>query len=204
MPQWQKNLYVLCLAELLSLTGVTAVIPFISLYVDELGAGFGRTEFWAGLVFSAHSLAMATAAPVWGSLADRFGRKVMVQRALLGGALAFSLMTLARSVEQLVLLRTMQGAVMGFVAATSTLVAASTPRQRIGYAMGLMQTGLWVGASIGPLVGGVIVGAFGFLPAFYLSALCLLLSGIGVTLFVQEEFVTAATGRLSGSKMLQG
>ena len=202
MPQWQKNLYVLFLAELLSLTGVTAVIPFISLYVDELDASLGSTEFWVGMVFSAHSLTMAAVAPVWGSLADRFGRKVMVQRALLGGVVILNLMALARSVEQLVLLRAMQGIVMGTVAATSTLVAASTPRQRIGHAIGLMQMGVWMGASIGPLLGGVIVATFGFRTAFHLSSLCLFLAGIGVTLFVQEEFVAATRGRFSGSKML--
>ena len=202
MPQWQKNLYVLFLAELLSLTGVTAVIPFISLYVDELDASLGSTEFWVGMVFSAHSLTMAAVAPVWGSLADRFGRKVMVQRALLGGVVILNLMALARSVEQLVLLRAIQGVVMGTVAATSTLIAASTPRQSIGHAMGLMQMGVWVGASIGPLLGGVIVATFGFRTAFHLSSLCLLLAGIGVTLFVQEEFVATTRGRFSGSKML--
>ena len=203
IPQWRKNVYVLFLAELLSLSGVTAVIPFISLYVEELPASLGSTEFWVGMVSSANSLAMAATAPVWGSLADRFGRKVMVQRALLGGALLLSLMALARSVEQLLMLRALQGAIMGTVAASTTLVAASTPRQHIGQAMGLMQTGIWIGASIGPLLGGVILAAFGFRITFYLSSMCLLLAGIGVTLFVQEEFVPATGARISGPKMLR-
>ncbi len=202
-PRWQKNLYVLFLAELLSLTGVTAVMPFLSLYVDELGVSVGNTELWVGMVVSAHSLTMAAIAPVWGALADRFGRKVMVQRALLGGVVTLNLMALVQSVEQLVLLRAMQGIVMGTVAAASTLVAASTPRQRLGHAIGLMQMGVWTGASIGPLLGGVIVDTFGFRTAFHLSSLCLLLAGIGVTLFVQEEFVATTRGRFSGSKMLR-
>jgi len=74
-----------------------------------VGASFGSTEFWAGMVFSAHALTMAIAAPIWGSLADRFGQKVMVQRAQFGGALMLALMAPAHSAEQLVLLRAIQG-----------------------------------------------------------------------------------------------
>ena len=204
MSQWQKNLYVLFLAELLSITGFAVIFPFLSLYVNELGASFGSTEFWAGMVFSAQALTMAFAAPIWGSLADRFGRKVMVQRAQFGGAVMLVLMAQARSAEQLVLLRAIQGVITGTIPAANALIAASAPRQRIGYAMGLMQMGVWLGASIGPLLGGVVADAFGFRTAFYITAVCLFLAGIGVTLFVHEEFEPVNEGRFGRQEMLQG
>ncbi len=191
MPRWQKNLYILFVAEMVSIMGFSVIYPFLSLYVEELDVSFGSTELWAGLVFSAQGMTMVVASPIWGSLADRLGRKVMVQRAMLGGAVVLALMGLVRSAEQLVLLRAMQGIVTGTVPAANTLVAASAPRQRIGYAMGVMQMGIWIGASIGPLLGGVIADVFGFRPAFFLTAVCLVLAGLSVTFFVQEEFVPA-------------
>lgn len=204
MPRWQKNLYVLFVAELVSIMGFAVIYPFLSLYVNELGASFGSTEFWAGLVFSAQALTMAVAAPIWGAVADRFGRKMMVQRAMLGGTVVLGLMGLVRSAEQLVLLRAVQGIITGTIPAANALVAASTPRQRTGYAMGLMQMGIWIGASIGPLLGGIIADTFGFRPAFFLTAACLLVAGVGVTIFVQEEFVPSSTVRLNGREMVYG
>lgn len=195
--RWQKNLYVLFVTELLSVTGFLMVVPFISLYVEELGASFGSVEFWAGVAFSVLALTRIVAGPVWGALADRFGRKLMVQRAMFGGTLVMGLMAFVQSVEQLVLLRALQGAITGTVVAANTLVAASAPPEHNGYAMGLMQTSVWIGASLGPLLGGVIADLFGFRIGFYLSAGCLFLASLGVTFFVHEEFEPPGGSRLS-------
>jgi DHA1 family multidrug resistance protein-like MFS transporter len=204
MPQWQRNLYVLFVAELVSVMGFTVIYPFLSLYVDRLGAGFGNTEFWAGLVFSAHALTAAITSPIWGSVSDRFGRKMMVQRAMFGSTVVVILMGFVRSAEQLVLLQALLGTLSGTVPAANALVAATTPRQRTGYAMGLMQMGIWTGASIGPIVGGVVADTLGFHSAFFLTAACLFLAGIGVTIFVHEEFVPNGEAGLDGRGMLRG
>lgn len=201
-PRWQKNLYVLFVAELISVTGFLMVVPFLSLYIEELDVSFGSVEFWAGMSFSVLALTRIVAGPIWGALADRFGRKVMVQRAMFGGAVLLGLMAFVHSAEQLVAIRAMQGIVTGTVVAANTLVAASAPSQRNGYAMGLMQTSVWIGAAIGPLLGGVMADAFGFRPVFYLTAMLLMIAGVAVTFFVHEEYTPPSETRLSGREML--
>lgn len=195
--RWKKNLYVLFVTELLAVTGFLMVVPFISLYVEQLGASFGSVEFWAGVAFSVLPLTRIIAGPIWGALADRFGRKLMVQRAMFGGTLVMGLMAFVHSTEQLVFLRALQGIITGTVVAANTLVAASAPPEHNGYAMGLMQSSVWIGASAGPLAGGVIADLFGFRVGFYLSAGCLFLAGLGVTFFVHEQFEPTGGNRLS-------
>ncbi len=189
LPQWRRNLYILFSVQVLSTAGFSLVFPFLPLYVKELGvASFGSIEFWSGLVFSSQAVTMMFTAPIWGTIADRYGRKPMLIRASLGGAILVGAMGFVQNAEQLVLLRTIQGMVSGVIAASNALVAASTPREKSGEALGLMQTGTWVGVAIGPLVGGVLGDAFGFRESFWITGAMLALAAIAVVFWVQEDF----------------
>ena len=189
LPQWRRNLYILFSVQILSTAGFSLVFPFLPLYVKELGvASTGSIEFWSGLVFSSQAVTMMFTAPIWGTIADLYGRKPMLIRASLGGAIIVAAMGFAQNAEQLVLLRTIQGMVSGVIAASNALVAASTPREKSGEALGLMQTGTWVGVAIGPLVGGVLGDAFGFRESFWITGAMLALAAIAVVFWVQEDF----------------
>jgi DHA1 family multidrug resistance protein-like MFS transporter len=142
----------------------------------------------AGLVFSAQAFTMMVASPFWGALADRWGRKLMVNRALFGGALLVLLMGYVQSAEQLVLLRAIQGLVTGVVGAASALVAAAVPRERTGFAMGLLQVGMNIGLALGPIIGGMVADLVGYRAAFSVTAFLLLSAGILVSLGVKENF----------------
>ena len=203
MLQWKKNLYVLFGAELLAVAGMMMIQPFLTLYIEELDRSFGSTELWAGLVYSLQAGMMLLTAPIWGAIADRYGRKVMVQRSMLGGAVIIGLMGLVTSVEQLTLLRTIQGAVTGVIPASQALIAASAPRERSGFALGVMEMGALVGFSIGPLLGGLLADAFGFRTAFAVTALLMFLAGLAVSLLVEEAFIPARVTRLNGSEMFR-
>ena len=186
---WQRNLWIIWFAELTSVIGFTVVIPILPLYVRELGVSDpDAVTFWSGMVFSAHAVAMAVMAPIWGTLADRYGRKLMVVRAMFGGAVLIGLMGSARNVHQLVLLRALQGMLTGTVTAATTLVASTAPRDRTGYALGILQMGIYTGASVGPLVGGVITDTLGFRAAFWTTSGLLLTGGILVATLVREDF----------------
>jgi MFS transporter, DHA1 family, multidrug resistance protein len=151
--RWQKTLYIMFFAQLMTGVGFSSIFPFLPLYVQELGSSTGlSTELLAGLVFSGQSFTMMLAAPIWGSLADRFGRKLMVERALFGGAIILFLMAFVRSAEELVFLRALQGLVTGTVAAANALVASQAPRERSGYAMGLLQVAMGAGIALGPFL----------------------------------------------------
>ncbi|MDQ4079033.1 MAG: MFS transporter [Chloroflexota bacterium] len=201
LEQWKRNLYVLFMAQLLSVAGFAVIFPFLPLYVEELGVRtIGSVEFWTGMVFSAQAVTMGIMAPIWGTLADRLGRKLMVERALFGGAIVLTLMGIARSAEELTLLRAIQGAITGVVTAANALVAASAPRERAGWALGLMQTSVWAGVAVGPLIGGVLADAFGFHATFYLTGLLLLLSGVTVHQWVVEERESLEEEAAGGSR----
>jgi MFS transporter, DHA1 family, multidrug resistance protein len=174
-------------AQLISAIGFAVIFPFLPLYVAELGTQSRLSiEFWAGMVFSSQAITMAITSPIWGSLADRFGHKLMVERAMYGGALTLLLMAFVRSAEELVLLRTIQGALTGTVSAASALVAAEAPRERVGYAMGTLQMGLWSGVALGPLIGGLLADAFGYRMPFVLTAGLLLLAGLLVSFGIRS------------------
>lgn len=189
METWRRNLYVIWAAELVAIAGFAVVFPFLPFYVQELGVTeTHEVELWSGALFASQAVTMAFFAPVWGALADRFGRKLMVERAMFGGAIILSLMGFAQNVQQLVILRAIQGIFTGTVPAATTLVASSAPRERAGYALGLLQTAVWAGASVGPLLGGLLADAWGYRAAFFVTGALLFVAGLTVWRFVDEDF----------------
>ena len=162
IPKWQQTLVVIFIAQLMSAVGFSTIFPFLPLYVQELNPAGQSVEFWSGMVFAIPGVTMMFAAPVWGALADRHGRKPMVMRAMFGAAILIFLMGRVQSVEALVLLRALQGLITGTVSANNALVASVTPRDRMGFAMGTIQVGLWGGIALGPIIGGTLADAFGF------------------------------------------
>jgi DHA1 family multidrug resistance protein-like MFS transporter len=186
---WKRNLVVIWFAEFVAVAGFTVVMPLLPLYVRELHVGDERAvRLWAGAIFSVQAVTMAIFAPIWGALSDRYGRKVMVERAMFSAAVLMSLMGVARSVQQLVLLRAIQGALTGTVTAANALVATTAPRERSGYALGLLQMAIYLGASAGPLLGGFVADGLGYRAAFFITGALLFLAGVGALLFIREEF----------------
>lgn len=189
MTSWKRTLYIVFFAQLVSAVGFSVMFPFLPLYVQELGSQTGTSiEFWIGMVFSAQALTMMVASPMWGSVADRYGRKLMVERAMFGGTIIMFLMAFARSAEELVLLRALQGIITGTVPAANALVAAAVPRERSGYAMGMLQMGFWAGIAVGPFIGGIIADAVGYRTTFVVTSVLLLIAGLMVWLGVKESF----------------
>ena len=108
------------------------IFPFLPSYVNSLGSSLGiNLVFLAGAVFSSQAITMTIASPFWGTLADRFGKKSMVERAMFGGSLILLAMAFSTSAEMLVVLRAIQGFISGTVAAANALVAATAPRERL-------------------------------------------------------------------------
>jgi DHA1 family multidrug resistance protein-like MFS transporter len=186
---WQRTLYIMFLAQLITAVGFSSIFPFFPLYVKQLGSGYGfNLDLLAGLVFSSQAFTMMLASPVWGMVADRYGRKLMVERAMFGGSVILLLMAFVQNAEQLVLLRAVQGLVTGTSAAANALVASITPREHAGYGMGLVQVGQGAGVALGPIIGGAVADRFGYAAVFYVTAAMLLLGGILVLFGVQENF----------------
>ncbi len=186
---WQKNLWIMFFAQLTTMIGFSSIFPFLPFYLESIGKVSAlKMELLVGLVFSGQAFTMMIASPFWGALSDRFGRKLMVVRAMFGGAIILTLMAFARSAEELVVLRAIQGFITGTVGAANALVAASVPKKQIGYAMGVLQVGIGLGVAIGPIIGGIMADLFGYRSAFYVTGATLFISGITVLFGVTESF----------------
>ncbi len=186
---WQRVLWVSWTAQILAIIGFNFVNPFLALYVQHLGVHNRHALLlWSGVLFAGTTVAMTIFAPLWGSVADRYGRKMMVVRAMASGAVIVFLMTVVQNPPELLVLRIVQGMLTGSVAASQALVASSVPRERLGLAMGAMQTALFTGASIGPLVGGQLVVHVGFRTTFFVASAFLATAAVLVTFLVEEQF----------------
>jgi len=189
---WQFTLSVAFVAQVFSAVGYSMMFPFLPLHIETLGTTTGlSTELAAGLVISVQGLTMMVTAPFWGVAADRFGRKRMIMRAMFGGAITMAMMGFAQTAEQLILIRAMQGLVTGTVSANNALVAAATPRHRVGFAMGALQLGLWAGVAVGPLMGGILADHFGYNIPYLVTGVLLMIGGLVVFFGVSESFSTS-------------
>ena len=197
-PGWNVTLYAVWAGQMLALIGFSSRIPFLPFYLGDLGVTdvAGQT-LWSGAINAAGAGAMALTSPVWGLLADRYGRKPMLLRGLFGGAVAVALMGLATAPWQLLALRMLEGALTGTVAAATALVATSAPRRRLGYALGMVQTAVFAGASVGPLFGGIAYDRIGPRATFEMAAAMLFCGGIVVALFARERFAPVARHALN-------
>jgi len=171
------------------MTGFSFVQPFIPLYIQELGSlSETSAAFWSGLAISGAGIGMVISSPLWGLLADRMGRKPMVLRAMLGGAVIIALQGIAPNIYVFVVFRVIQGLLGGTVGAASALVTSSSPRDKTGYVMGLLMLAIYVGNAIGPTIGGISAHALGYRITFFVTAGLLVIGSILVHFLVKETF----------------
>jgi MFS transporter, DHA1 family, multidrug resistance protein len=193
-PGWNTTLYAVWAGQLLALIGFSSRVPFLPFYLDDLGVSdVSGQALWSGAINAAGAAAMAITAPIWGLLADRYGRKPMLLRGLFGGAVVVVMMGFASSPWQLLALRVLEGVLTGTVAAATALIATSAPKQRLGYALGMVQTAVFAGAAAGPLFGGFAYDRIGPRATFVLAGMMLLCGGVIVALLARERFTRVAT-----------
>ncbi|MDW8060725.1 MAG: MFS transporter [Thermomicrobium sp.] len=191
---WQRTLAALWLAQTLTIVGFSLRTPFLPFFVAELGArSLEAQALWAGAINAGGAAVMAITAPFWGTLADRYGRKMMVLRAMLAGSLTIGLMAAATSPWQLFALRLVEGGFTGTVTASTTLAASTVPRERLGFGLGLMQMAVFSGSAVGPLVGGILADRVGYRATFAFAGSLLFLSALLVFFLVEEHFEPPAT-----------
>ncbi|WP_135554175.1 MFS transporter [Paenibacillus cymbidii] len=189
MINWKVNLSVLWIGQFLTMAGMTMIVPFMPLYLQEMGMqNEHEVALWASLIFSANFVTSLFAQPIWGGLADRYGRKMMLLRSGFGMAIVMTLMGFAHSPWQLLLLRMLNGTISGFAPAAIALISINTPKERIGFAMGTLQSGGVAGTILGPLIGGLLAEAFGYRPIFYITGSLLFAASIIALLLVRESF----------------
>lgn len=191
---WKQNLKVAWLGNFLTGTSFTLVMPFISVFVEELGVGPGQVEYYAGLAVSVNALAAALMAPIWGSLADRYGRKPMMVRAAFAMIFTMGGMAFVPNVFWLLALRVLNGVFTGYIPNATALIASQVPKDKTGYALGTLSTGAVAGNLIGPTLGGILAEMFGVHTVFLLVGLLYAIVVLLTVFYIREDFVPIKKG----------
>lgn len=187
MKHWRRNLYAICAAQLLTLIGFSSYLSFIPYYLQTF-TGLGDTEAmnWTAGFQTAGMLAMMIAAPIWGGLADRYGRKIMLIRSTAAALVLVALMGVVTAPGQLFVLRVFQGVLCGTVSAAMTLVATGTPAKNLGQSLGMLQMTQFLANALGPFLGGLAADAFGYRAVFPGAAALMAISTTVIVFLVRE------------------
>ncbi|WNR43964.1 MFS transporter [Paenibacillus roseipurpureus] len=190
---WKKSLWILWGANFSITCGMNLVLPFLPLYIGELGVHeLADVVRWTGWIVAAQFITSFLTQPLWGAIADRRGRKIMLLRAGFGMAIVTALMGIVTSPWQLLSLRLLNGFFSGFISMAVSLQASLTPREHSGKSLGTLQTGAIAGTLIGPLVGGVLASLLGYHHVFFFTGGLMLCASIIVMVFIREERKPAA------------
>jgi len=189
LRHWRRTLYSMWLAMFFVFLEWTFAMTFLPVFLQQdIGLKFHQAEYWTGLMMALPSLAMFLAQPLWGMYADRHGRKPIVIIAVVFTSLLRALWAFAHAPVTLLLLGIAAGVLGSGVIAGQAIVASEAPRERMGEAMGKLQTSMTVGFLIGPVVGQACASWLGPRPTFLLQALFAFIGAMAVWLMVEERF----------------
>jgi MFS family permease len=190
---WQRNLAVCMFGSFTTIVAMTLLLPFLPLYVEQLGVkDHAAIVQWSGAAYGATFLSAALVAPLWGRLADRYGRKPMLIRASLGMSVAMALIGIAGNVWQLVGLRLLAGLLGGYASGSMVLVATQTPKDRTGWALGTMSSAIMAGNLVGPLVGGLLPPLIGIRATFFAAGAIIFVAFLATAFLIREQKKTPA------------
>ena len=187
-PYWRRNLYVCLFGSFVNMAGMTLLLPFLPNYIRDLGVSDETAVvFWSAAAFSASFIAAGLVSPIWGYLADLYGRKPMLIRACLGMTVAISAMGMARNVYELVALRALAGFLGGYTSGCVILVASQTPKNKSAWALGKLSIGSLSGSLAGPLIGGVLPKLMGLRETFWITGATIFVAFLLTTFVIRED-----------------
>lgn len=190
METWKRTVYISLVCVFCTAFGVSQLAPILPLYFHDLGVQTPEAmSLWSGLATGATYIIVCLAAPFWGRVADKKGRKITLIRSSFGMALCNILIAFQTTPEGVVLIRLIQGLVSGFYSASITLIASETPIERTGWALGLLASANLAGSLIGPLLGGYIADTVGIRNDFIIVGALMGLAGLLATIFIHENYV---------------
>ena len=187
MASWQRNLFAVATASFVGFTGFTLVMPFLPLYLQQLGVeDVGEVAVWSGMSLGVTPAVTALLAPAWGRVSDRFGRKIMVERSLVSFILLMAGMAYATRAWHVFALRAVQGLFAGYGGIALTMAAESAPCDRTAYAIGTVQTAQRLGPAVGPIIGGIVAQLVGLRRAFLVTSLFYVVA-LAIVFFLYDE-----------------
>lgn len=185
---WKENLRVAWFGSFLTGASISLVVPFMPIFVEQLGIEGDQVAFYAGLAISVSAVSAALVSPIWGILADKYGRKPMMIRAGLAMTITMGGLAFVPNIYCLLFLRLLNGVFTGFVPNATALIASQVPKDKSGAALGTLSTGVVAGTLTGPFVGGFIAEIFGIRNVFLLVGAFLFVAAILAVFFIKEDF----------------
>ncbi len=199
--QVQRNIFAAAAAGCIGFTGFTLVMPFLPLYIQQLGVtDVAEIAMWSGLILGATPTVTAISAPLWGRVGDRYGSKVLVIRSLCAFILTKAAMGFVTAPWQLLALRALLGVFAGYGALTVSMAAESAPRHRMAQAIGFVQTGQRLGPAIGPVIGGLIAPLVGLRASFLVASAFYVLALLAVLVLYREPHDRSKPRRVRGGR----
>lgn len=186
-----RNVWIITISMTILAVCYTMIIPFLPIYLLELGVSKDDVALWSGLVFGITFLIAGIMAPIWGKIADNKGKKRMALRAGFAIAVSYFLIGLVTDQYQLLLGRAFVGFANGFYPAAMTMVSLSVDEKRVGRALGIFQMGLILGNVVGPFLGGAVESVVGMRPVFYVSGIAVFVATLAVLFFVKEPRIAS-------------
>ena len=189
MEKWKRNLIVCWFGTFVTMIGMSQIAPILPIYVKELGVtSIKLVEQISGIAFGLTFVTSAIFSPIWGKLADKYGRKPMLLRASLGMSIVVISMGFAHSIRLLIILRLLQGTISGYSTACTTLIATQTDKEHAGVALGTLSTAGIAGSLFGPVIGGYLEQIVGIRNEFFIIGTLLSIAFIASLIFVKEDF----------------
>jgi MFS family permease len=199
--QGRRNVLAAAAAGMIGFTGFTLVMPFLPLYIAELGTtDVKEIAMWTGLTLGATPTVTAISAPLWGRVGDRYGSKVLVIRSLIAFILTKAAMGFVTAPWQLFALRALLGVFAGYGALTISMAAESAPRDRMAQAIGMVQTGHRLGPAVGPVIGGLLAPIVGLRRSFFFASAFYVIALIAIIIFYQEPRDGGAPRKVRGGR----
>jgi len=184
---WKRNQAAITAAAFVGFTGFTLVMPFLPLYIRQLGVtDIGEIALWTGVTLGVSPAIAALTAPLWGRVGDRFGNKLLVQRSLISFIVVMSAMAYVTKAWHLFALRAIQGFFAGYGPLTLSMAALSAPREKMAVAIGTVQTAQRMGPALGPVIGGILAPLVGLRNAFFFAAGFYFVAFVMITVMFKE------------------
>lgn len=185
---WRRNLFISWIGCFFTGASFSLVMPFLPVYIEQLGTAKSQVDLFSGLAISVTAFAAAIVSPLWGNLADRKGRRLMMVRAAAGMTVTMGSLAFVPNVYWLLIMRFMTGVLSGYIPNATALIASQAPKEKSGWALGTLATGAVAGNLIGPLIGGMLAQWFGLRNVFIITGIILLICTILTILMVKEDF----------------
>ena len=183
---WTTRLYIYTFCILFTASSYTMIVPFLPLYLLELGANSDNVTLWSSIIFAISFFIGGTMAPVWGKLSDIHGKKSMAIRSSVMLTLAYSTGSIVTSPLQLFFMRVLQGFANGYLPTVLSIVSSMSPPDKLGKSLSYIQSANLIGTVGGPLIGGILASITSLRMTFVIAGCFLLLVSI-ITIVMPDD-----------------